>query len=305
MEQFKNINYDNDNAYDPAKGGYGTPEKREVLMTQIEDALEANKQIVPDAVCNMPESVIHIPISDPKDCCARQYPLAINVHKEIEKQIHEWLQNKIVKRCKPSSDFHSPLLAVGKKDESNDVTKLRIRCDLRKINENVAIPEIQEIFERVSANACIISKIDLFHAHFSRARASFGLAFMSSKFAKCMSILLEGIHRKLQYDMEKIHKRSSITDISDNRLNGKLTHPAVRCAKSHVIPINSVLKRLTNENLKINVAKCTWFRTSIFLLSFVVGPCVTKLDMRRLSNVDSWPNSHKKTVTSPNRQVAK
>ncbi|CEP06855.1 hypothetical protein, partial, partial [Parasitella parasitica] len=333
MEQFKNINYDNDNAYDPANADYGTRKEREALMKQIEGALEANKLISPDAVCTMPESVVHIPISDPKDCYARQYPLAINVHKEIEKQIQEWLQNKIVERCKPSSVFHSPLLAVGKKDENNDVTKLRICCDLRKINaaidkdyhENLAIPKIQEIFERVSANARIISKIDLFQAYFSYgvhpdsrnalifshnglfyrwARAPFGLAFMSSKFVKCMSILLEGIHLELQNEMERLHKKCSITDISDNRSNGKLTHPALyggvehylddvvlysRCAKSHVILINLVLKRLTNVNLKINVAKCTWFKTSVFLLGFVVGPGITKLDMRRLSNVDSWP----------------
>ncbi|KAG1066137.1 hypothetical protein G6F42_026715 [Rhizopus arrhizus] len=112
----------------------------------------------------MPKSVVHIPISDPKDCYARQYPLGINSHKEIEKQIKEWLENKKVERCKPSSVFHSPLLlAVGKKDENNNVTKLRNCCDLRKTNaaidknyhENLAIPRIHE---RVSASARIVCK---------------------------------------------------------------------------------------------------------------------------------------------------
>ncbi|KAL9537680.1 hypothetical protein PS6_011710, partial [Mucor atramentarius] len=95
-EQFKNINYDNDNAYNPENANYGSPKEREFLMKQIEDALEANKNIPPDAVCTMPESVVHIPILDPKDYSyARQYPLAIDAHKEIEKQIKEWLENKI------------------------------------------------------------------------------------------------------------------------------------------------------------------------------------------------------------------
>ncbi|KAI8639104.1 hypothetical protein BD408DRAFT_472713, partial [Parasitella parasitica] len=172
-EQFKNINYDDDNAYNPEDANYGSPKERKILMKQIEEALEANKSIPSDAVCTMPESVVHIPISDPKDCYARQYPLAINAHKEIEKQIKEWLECKIVERCKPSSVFHSPLLAVGKKDENNNVTKLRICCDLRKINaaidkdyhENLAIPKIQEIFERVSSSARIISKVDLHQAY--------------------------------------------------------------------------------------------------------------------------------------------
>ncbi|KAI8635780.1 hypothetical protein BD408DRAFT_407651 [Parasitella parasitica] len=135
-------------------------------MKQIEEALEANKSIPPDAVCTMPESVVHIPISYPKDCYARQYPLAINAHKEIEKQIKEWLECIIVERCKPSSVFYSPFLAVlAKKDENNNVPKLRICCDLRKINaaidkdyhENLAIPKVQDIFEKVSSSARIIN----------------------------------------------------------------------------------------------------------------------------------------------------
>ncbi|CEP08960.1 hypothetical protein, partial, partial [Parasitella parasitica] len=77
-DQFKNINYDTDNAYDPKNADYGTPEERAFLMKQIEGSLEANKQIPLDAVCSMPESVVHIPISNPKDCYTRQYPLAIN-----------------------------------------------------------------------------------------------------------------------------------------------------------------------------------------------------------------------------------
>ncbi|KAG1111288.1 hypothetical protein G6F42_015073 [Rhizopus arrhizus] len=328
-EQFKNINYDNDNAYNPENANYGSPKEREFLMKQIEDALEANKNIPPDAACTMPESVVHIPISDPKDCYARQYPLAINAHKEIEKQIKEWLANKIVERCKPSSVFHSPLLAVGKKDENNNVTKLRICCDLRKINaaidkdyhENLAIPKIQEIFERVSASARIMSKIDLhqaYHAYevdlksrnaltFSHnglfyrwCRAPFGLSFMSSKFVKNMSILLEGIHLELQHEMEK-RGRPRITDSSQkDDLNQRVVYGGVEHylddmvlhsvdLPSHIVLINLVLNRLTKVNLRINAAKCSWFQTSVFLLGFVVGPGVTKLDMRRLSNVDEWP----------------
>ena len=35
--------------------------------------------------------------------------------------------------------------------------------------------------------------------------------------------------------------------------------------------------------------KCTWFKTLVFLLGFVVGPGTTKIDMRHLSNINNWP----------------
>lgn len=329
IEQFRNINYDTDNAYNPENADYGTLDERKLLMKQIEKALNNNKEIPPDAVCTMPESEVHIPISNPKDCYVRQYPLAINAYKEIDKQIKEWLENKIVERCKPSSVFHSPLLAVGKKDENNNVTKLRICCDLRKINaaiddnyhENLAVPKIHEIFERVSANARIISKIDLHQAYYSYgvnvesrnalifshnglyyrwSRAPFGLKFMSSLFVKNMSILLEGIQQELHYEMKKLNQ---LKIKGPAKITNDLNHPIVyggvehyiddvvlysRDIKSHIILINLVINRLTNVNLRINVAKCAWFQTSVFLLGFVVGPGIQKIDMRRLSNIDTW-----------------
>ncbi|CEP13435.1 hypothetical protein [Parasitella parasitica] len=67
--QFKNnINYDTDNAYDPENTDNGTPEERAFLMKQIEGSLEANKQILIDAVCSIPKSGVNIPISNPNDC---------------------------------------------------------------------------------------------------------------------------------------------------------------------------------------------------------------------------------------------
>jgi transposase InsO family protein len=59
--------------------------------------------------------------------------------------------------------------------------------------------------------------------------------------------------------------------------------------KSHIKLINLAINRLTSVNLRINVKKCSWFQTSVFLLGFVVGPGIQKIDMRRLSDIDEWP----------------
>ena len=99
--------------------------------------MSSNKNIPPaaDAVCFMPESEVHVPMSNPKDCFVRQYPPSINSFAKIDKQIKKWLQKKIVERCKPSSGFHSPLITVKKKDKYDQLTKLRVCCDLRRIDD--------------------------------------------------------------------------------------------------------------------------------------------------------------------------
>jgi hypothetical protein len=56
----------------------------------------------------------------------------------------------------------------------------------------------------------------------------------------------------------------------------------------HAALVKEVIDKLTSVNLRINYEKCTWRKTSIYMLGFVVGPGVTKLeDMRRLSVIDN------------------
>ena len=323
MSQFENINYDTKNEHDPENADYGSSTERKDLMKAIQNSLDQNIKIRPDAVCSMKESIVQIPIDDPSDCFVRQYPLPANAHNEIKAQLKEWLENGIVEKTIPSSVYHSPLLCVPKKDLNGKPTKLRICCDLRKINaaisqnyhENYAVPKINEIFDRVSANARIISKIDLHQAYMSYSvhknsrealtfsyngsfyhwsRAPYGLKFMSSLFVKCMSILLNDIHIELRKEMQKKNQHINTTD-DDDTFYGGVEHyvdDIVLFSKdpvSHIKLINLVINRLTSVNLRINVDKCTWFKTSVFLLGFVVGPGVTKIDMRRLSNIDNWP----------------
>lgn len=132
LSQFENVNYDLKNEYNLENADYGTPEVRKKLLESIQDALNENTQIKPDAVCSMQESVVQIPIDDPSDCFVRQYPLPVNAHNEIKAQLKEWIDNGIVQRTKPSSVYHSPLLCVPKKDLNGKPTKLRICCDLRR-----------------------------------------------------------------------------------------------------------------------------------------------------------------------------
>lgn len=326
LKQFQDINHDKKNKYNPENADYGTPSERKELLSQIQPALDANKAIRSDAACTMPESVVKIKISDPSNCFVRQYPLPANADAEINTQLEEWLKDGIVERAKPDSTFHSPLLAVPKRDPlTGKTSKLRICCDLRKINaaisdqdcqENFAVPKIDEIFGKVAGNANVISVLDLKQAYFafpvspeSRrcltfshnnltyrwARAPFGLKFLVSQFVYTMSVLFDGIEQELKEELKKIYIKDN-KDISqiDNGFQAGICHYLddivvfAKSAQINVLMVKLVINRLTQVNLRINTDKCSFFQTSVYLLGFIISKNITKIDTKRLSNIDTW-----------------
>ena len=295
--QFENLNFDSDNKYDPENSDYGTPEERKVLMNMIQGSIDKNNAIKLGSFCNVPESIVKIPIKkNATNCYTRQYPLAKSYYPVIKEQLNEWLDHGLVVETKPSSRYNSALWVVPKKDEDGNVTKYRIVCDLRRINANISeeyredycIPNIQDIFERVSKEGMVYTKLDLKNAYHSFKvyepdqevlsftfdgrtykwqACCFGLRTISQLFCKVMKIILSDIEGVEAY-------------VDDVLLYSK---PDV-----HATLIKTVIDKLTDSNLKINFGKSQFFKTCIYTLGFVVGPGITKLDIRRLSTIDQW-----------------
>ena len=85
--QFENLNFDSDNKYDPENSDYGTPEERKVLMNMIQSSIDKNNSIKLGSFCNVPESVVKIPIKkNATNCYTRQYPLAKSYYPVIKEQ---------------------------------------------------------------------------------------------------------------------------------------------------------------------------------------------------------------------------
>lgn len=296
--QFENINFDTNNSYDPDNADYGSENERKDMMVKFEDEIQRNKEIPKGAFCTVPESIIKIPMKENVNCYKRQYKLADRGDQAVKEQIETWLEQGVAVKAPPSGRYNSPLMTTPKKDEFNQLTKTRVCCDLRIINDNIdhryqenyAVPKIKEIFERVCAKGKIFTRIDLANAYHSFkvdegsqevlsftynrqtyrfARCPYGLKFVTSLFSRVMNIILG--------DLEGVE-----TYVDDCILYSET-------AEEHVALINEVMKRLTDVNLKINFDKCAWFKTSIRLLGFVVGGGITTLDMSRLSNIDQWP----------------
>lgn len=89
--------------------------------------------------------------------------LSLPEKEEVEKQIHEWLKDGIIRES--SSDFASPIVLVYKKDGA-----IRICCDYRKLNRNIVkdrfpLPLIEDVLDRLEG-AKIFSTIDLKNGFF-------------------------------------------------------------------------------------------------------------------------------------------
>ena len=294
---FENVNFDTKHSIDPETASiFESQAEEKKYMSYIQDAIDENQKIKPGTFCNVPESEITIPIKENVDYYVKQYPIAHHAMPEIEKQLNEWLDAGIVEQCRPNGLFNSPLIAVSKKDNDGKPTKTRVCMDVRRINQHMPnntnqfeIPNIQDIFTRIKQKGTIYSKIDLKNAYFSfkvsdvskdvllfnfRGKSyrwlgcCFGLRPITSVFSSVMNILFS--------DMPEVEIYvDDLCLVSSTR-------------SRHCELIREVLRRLTNANLKIGVEKCSWFRSSIYLLGFVIGPHVSKVDMRRLSDIDNW-----------------
>ncbi|KAK4515474.1 Homogentisate 1,2-dioxygenase [Mucor velutinosus] len=294
---FENVNFDTKHSIDPETASiFESQAEENKYMSNIQDAIDENQRIKPGTFCNVPESEITIPIKENVDYYVKQYPIAHHAMPEIEKQLNEWLDAGIVEQCRPNGLFNSPLIAVSKKDNDGKPTKTRVCMDVRRINQHMPnntnqfeIPNIQDIFTRIKQKGTIFSKIDLKNAYFSfrisdisrnvllfnfRGKSyrwlgcCFGLRPITSVFSSVMNILFSDMPNVEVYVDDLCLVSSSLS--------------------SHCELIKEVLRRLTHANLKIGVEKCSWFRSSIYLLGFVVGPHVSKVDMRRLSDIDHW-----------------
>ena len=294
---FENVNFDTKNSIDPETASiFNSDLEEKEFMSQIQDAIDENQKIKPGTFCNVPESEIVIPIKENVDYYVKQYPLSYHAMPEIQKQLDEWLEAGIVEPCRPNGLFNSPLITVSKKDNDGKPTKTRVCMDVRRINQHMPnntnqfeIPNIQDIFTRIKQHGTVFSKIDLKNAYFSFKIADqskdvllfnfkgityrwlgccFGLRPITSVYSSVMNILFADLAGVEMY-------------VDDLCLFS--TDPV-----SHLKLVNEVLKRLTNANLKIGIEKCSWFRSSIYLLGFVIGPQVSKVDMRRLSDISHW-----------------
>jgi hypothetical protein len=293
---YKNLNIDTEQKFEPDNSPAGTPEQRAEFMNTIKSSLEANKNIPMSSSCPLPESIVYLPTERGMTAYRRQYPIPHALRPVLDKQVKEWLETGTIKKSKTNTSFNHPLLLVPKRNKSGDIIDHRVCLDVRLLNQilppafSYPIPKVQTIFNNLSGKKyfTVIDGSQAYHRfkinpddshkltfthldgqQYSFIKACFGLKFLTSQYQFVMATLFEGV------------------DCVQNFVDDCIV--ASETFEQHVQDVKRVVDIMTSANLIINPDKCVWFQHSVRLLGFTVNKTGTKVDKRKLTNVDNWP----------------
>lgn len=200
------------------------------------------------------------------------------IHKEeIQKQILDMLRNGII--APSSSPYNSPVWVVPKKNDASGIKKFRLVIDYRKLNEKTIndsypIPNIVDILDKLGKSN-YFTVLDLksgFHqievdekdrektafsvdnGHYQFNRMPFGLKNAPSTFQRLVDNILR----------ENISKKECMVYMDDIIVfsNG---------LEEHIKNLRSVLSKLKNARLKVQLDKCEFLRNEVEFLGHTVN----------------------------------
>lgn len=212
---------------------------------------------------------------------------------EMDKQVRKMVDDKIVR---PSiSPFNSPILIVPKKS-NNDEKKWRLVVDFRQLNKTIIadkfpLPRIDEMLDNLG-RAKYFTTLDLasgFHqielnenskhytafssssGHYEFNRLPFGLNVSPNSFQRMMTIALSGLPPECAF--------LYIDDIL-----------VVGCSVNHHFKnLETVFKRLRQYNLKLNPAKCNFFKHDVTYLGHHISEKGILPDPSKYNVIKNFP----------------
>ncbi|KAG2191771.1 hypothetical protein INT47_012821 [Mucor saturninus] len=293
---YENLNIDKEKKFEPDNSPAGTAQQRAEFMSSIKEALEENKNIPVESYCPLSESIIRLPTKEGATAYRRQYPIPHALRPTLDKQVKEWLETGTIVKSKTNTSFNSPMLLVPKRNKAGEIVSHRVCLDVRLLNQilpptfNYPIPKIQTIFQNLSGKK-FFTTLDLSNAYhrfkvapedvhkltfthldgqqYSFIKGCFGLKMLTSQFQHVMATLFDKI------------------DCVQNFVDDCIV--ASETFEQHVKDVKLVIEKLSSAKLILNSEKCVWFQHSVRLLGFVVNETGTKVDKRKLTNVDKWP----------------
>ncbi|EIE89635.1 hypothetical protein RO3G_14346 [Rhizopus delemar RA 99-880] len=294
-----NINIDRENKHEPDNSPAGTPNQRAEFFKIIKEAIDKNQSIPIESSCPMPESIIHLPTKEGATAYRRQYPIPHALRPVLDKQIKKWLETGTIIKSKINTSFNSPLLLVPKRNKAGEIVNHRVCLDVRLLNKilppsfNYPVPLIRDMFDNLAGKK-VFTTLDLSNAYhrfkvapedvhkltfthnnaqYSFIKGCFGVKMLTSQFQKCLATLFDGI--------------DCVQNFVDDCIIASDSY------EQHVKDVKLVIDKLTSVNLIINPEKCVWFQQSVRLLGFVVNTTGTKVDRKKLTNVENWPLPNK------------
>lgn len=277
-------------------------EVENLLSDEFEDDLhEIINPVVQNSVHNLivnynPKTIEKSCI-DMKICLTDENPiyqkarrLAPKEREAVNKQIEEWLEQKIIRHSK--SDFTSPIVIVKKKDGSD-----RLCVDYRKVNQKIVkdrypLPVMDEVLEKLY-DAKIFTTLDLkngfFHVDIEESsrkytsfitpdgqyeflKAPFGLCNSPAVFQRYINTVFQDLIRQ---GYVIVYMDDAIIPGSDELDNLQKLEKVIKVAEEH--------------GLIIKWKKCRFMRTTISFLGHVISCGSIRPSDEKIKAVKNFP----------------
>lgn len=231
--------------------------------------------------------------TDEKPTFTKCYRYPHHLKHDVEEQIKELFDNGIITHS--TSPYSSPVWVVPKKQDASGKRKIRVVIDYRKLNEKTVedkypIPQIEEILDNLGKSV-YFTTLDLksgFHqiemdpkdraktafsttkGHFEFARMPFGLKNAPAAFQRAMNSVLTGLIGNICF-----------VYLDDIIVIGESLN-------IHLKNLNTVLERLANFNLKIQLDKCEFLKRETEFLGHTITPEGIKPNPDKISKILDW-----------------
>ena len=265
------------------------PDKKEQLM----DLLNRYKHVFANKDTQLGRTNVvklKIDTGDSPPVRQRPYRMPLTLRPELEKQLDEMLEAKIIRPS--SSAYSSPIILVPKNNN-----EYRLVVDFRKLNENLVknaypIPNIEDIISHLG-NCQYYSKLDLKAGFWQVAIEEgdkhktgfvcekglfefevmpFGLANSPSVWQAVMNEVLKDIIGKftmVYVDDIIIYTKGTFTE--------------------HMDHICAVLDRLSKAGLRLKPSKCEFLKSSVLYLGHVITPNGIYPDPEKVKVIKEMP----------------
>lgn len=260
------------------------PPEIDALLTEFQSVFDEPQGLPPSRVFD--HSIPLLPGAKPVNLRPYRYNPAQK--DEIEKQVHEMLQQGVIQPS--ASPFSSPVLLVLKKDGT-----WRFCIDYHHLNaitvkNRYPLPIIDELLDELPG-ACVFTSLDLragYHqihmkledehktafkthnGHYEFRVMAYGLTGAAATFQGLMNTILSPLLRK-----------GVLVFIDDILIYSKTM-------AEHVLLLKSVFQLLAQHQLKVKRSKCTFASSQLTYLGHVISDAGVSTDPKNIAAVVRW-----------------
>jgi hypothetical protein len=214
----------------------------------------------------------------------------------VDKQVEEWIENKLVVPAPENCQWNTPLLAARKPSKTEGIPDgVRVCGDYRRVNERITevpdsnLPTLREVQDALGQFEWItvIDLADSYNQFPIRKEDQQKTAFTWGKYGHQMfagvPFGLKIMTGHMQRLMEKLFGKMGLKPFQDD------IGIASKTIEEHIRDVKLVLEILTREaGLQIRLEKCQFFRREARVLGSIVSGNGIRMDPRKIKAITEW-----------------